>query len=115
MSTDIEPLLLRLSGEAAVVRKCLKYCERVLVAAAEMKPLPDGVETLVADLLDKQENGERMRVVAEYALKFKKTLQDKRQLDETIIENLIADARNAVNGIVAVGVVLKHKLQQKTS
>ena len=98
MLTDLGPLLRTLSAEAADLKNVLKAPYKVVVEANAIQAMPDHVQKTMTNLIDKQEYGEHVLLGAEYALKFKKT-RDKRQLDETVIENLIADVRNAFNYI----------------
>ena len=107
--TDLGQLIL----EGTKMKRALEMAK--IAIPHRYQPMSTRVKREMADLVDKREDGERVLMVAEYALKFKKMLQDKRQLDETIIENLIADADNAAIGIVEVGVALKHNCKKKTS
>ena len=110
MLTNSGPLLVTLSREADVLKRSLKACEKAVQATMAMSRMSDPVKAVVADLADKQEHGTSLEMRAEFAQKFKKTM-DGQHLDETMIENLTDDVRNAVNDITRAGVVLKHELK----
>ena len=115
MLTDLEPLLVTLFAEADRLKKVLKSCEKVRVAvsnqADDIRDRHKRTAAALEILTDRQEHGVSLEMRAEFARRFKKTM-DQQQLDGTAIENLTVDVRNAVRNISKAGIFLKHELKQ---
>ena len=113
--TNLGKLVERLPAETADLKKAIKACEKARSATTAMTPMSDRVKAAMAamaDLTDKQENGESCLMMADYAIKFKKTT-DREPLNVTTTETLLADIRNAINDISTAGIVLKHEMKSK--
>ena len=110
-----------LSTEAADLKKTLKACKKAVTATTvprskcanttAMNTTRDRVQSAMATLINKQELGESLAMAAEFALRFKKTM-DRQQLDATTIEPLLVDIRSAVFDITAASIFLKHECEK---
>ena len=101
-----------LSTETANLKKAFIACENVMVMVSRaMDAMGDRAKAALEILIDRHEHGVSVEMRAEFAWRFKKTMYQQ-QLDETTIENLRVDVRNAVRNITAAAVVLKHEYEQ---
>ena len=66
------------------------------------------VHATMTTLTDQHGIGERVAMAAKFAVKYKKTM-DRKNMDATTIELLLADISTAVNDISTAGIVLKHE------
>ena len=91
--------MVALAAEAADLKKVLKTCEKAMWwVCGYWDNMTYNAKDAVEIFIDRHEVGFHVQMAAEFAWFFKKTM-DKQQLDETIIENLIVDVRNAFNYI----------------
>ena len=97
-----------LSTETADLKKALKACERAVQASTVMKAMGDRAKAALKILLERLEHGVSVEMRAEFAWRFKKTM-DQQQLDETTIETLLVDVRSAVSDITTAGIVLSYE------
>ena len=100
MLTDLGQLI----HEGTKMKRALEMAK--IAIPHRYKPISTRVKRAMADLVDKQEIGEYVQMKANYALKFKKTT-DRKPLDATAIETLLAAIRDASSDITTAGLVLK--------
>ena len=67
MLTTLGEGFANLSTETADLKKAFKVCEKAMQAATAIKAMPDRVQAAMTNLIDKQEVGEHVHMVAEYA------------------------------------------------
>ena len=108
MLTDLGQLQANLSSEVADLRKALKACEKVQVTTTMKMPMTSRRQAAMTTLIDKQEIGASVAIAAEFAVKYKKTM-DRKKLDATAIKTLLVDVRTASSDITTAGIVLKHE------